>query len=371
MGPARTLLFTLNAALLGPVGLAGEPPAAESSPAKAFMPGVRIDWAARQVEVDAQVVLREGMLELVACSPGTREHESILQIHARPLHVYQALGLLGLESGQPPHWDPQTNQPRPASGPPLSVHVRYEHEGESRVDDINAWLWDAQANQPAAPLAWVFGGSIFNEEGRFAADLEGTVLCVVDFDSALISLTQSYSSANTQLWLTPNPDRVPPLGTAVVLIVKPLPASLRTVWLGRFGRICYQGISMGRVQLRDALRQDLAAEPDLTVELRVEPQVWPRDVQAVSEMIAQLGISPARMQVTRRNDDAARASDAGNPLGAIAGYAEVMLDGVRSSTTELRACLDQLQALYRLVRHRAGELQTKLKRAEEVDEFAP
>ncbi|MCH8851940.1 MAG: hypothetical protein IID41_04735, partial [Planctomycetes bacterium] len=74
-----------------------------STGAKPFMPGVRINWQEREVEVAGVVVLREGMLELFACSADTREHESIMRISARPAHVYQALGLLGLEPGSPPY----------------------------------------------------------------------------------------------------------------------------------------------------------------------------------------------------------------------------------------------------------------------------
>ncbi|UCE61208.1 MAG: hypothetical protein JSU63_05560, partial [Phycisphaerales bacterium] len=74
--------------------VAGAPEEATSQP-RQFAPGVKIDWQRRVVEVDASVVLREGPLELLACSPQTREHESILAVRARPLHIYQAMGLIG------------------------------------------------------------------------------------------------------------------------------------------------------------------------------------------------------------------------------------------------------------------------------------
>ena len=82
-------------------------PSPKSAPTsiKDFAPGVHIDWANRAVEIDARVVLRSGPLELLACSPKTREHESILVVDARPLHVYQALGLIGLAPGSPSRFD--------------------------------------------------------------------------------------------------------------------------------------------------------------------------------------------------------------------------------------------------------------------------
>ena len=89
-----------------------------------FGPGVRIDWQKRVVELDAEVVLRQGSLELLACSPQTREHESILRVHAKPLHVYQAMGLIGLTPGSPMKFDEKSKQWRRPTGDSLRLSVR-------------------------------------------------------------------------------------------------------------------------------------------------------------------------------------------------------------------------------------------------------
>ena len=88
-----------------------------------YQRGVRINWRDREVEVDGQVVLREGALELFACSPLTREHESIVCVDARPLHIYQALGLIGLNPGRPSYFDPDTRRYYPARGDPVEIEV--------------------------------------------------------------------------------------------------------------------------------------------------------------------------------------------------------------------------------------------------------
>ena len=41
------------------------------------------------------------MLELVACTKGAKEHESIVTIEARPMHVHAALLMLGARNGHP------------------------------------------------------------------------------------------------------------------------------------------------------------------------------------------------------------------------------------------------------------------------------
>ena len=132
-----------------------------------FAPGVRIDWSQIQVELAARVVLREGPLELFACSPHTREHESILAVPARPWHIYQALGLIGLEPGQPGTYDEQNDRWIPAHGDRLTIHVRHAApEGPSQVD-ISEWMLNARTNQPVPPQEWIFCGSRRFGEGTF------------------------------------------------------------------------------------------------------------------------------------------------------------------------------------------------------------
>src|SRR5690606_16414817 len=48
------------------------------------LPGLRLDREKRVLDVEATVNRREGdWLELLACTPGTREHEAILTVTAR------------------------------------------------------------------------------------------------------------------------------------------------------------------------------------------------------------------------------------------------------------------------------------------------
>jgi hypothetical protein len=65
------------------------------------LPGLVVDTKAREVRLEAEVCLQQGSLELLACSPGTREHESILVVKAKPSHIVFALALVGLPPGSP------------------------------------------------------------------------------------------------------------------------------------------------------------------------------------------------------------------------------------------------------------------------------
>jgi hypothetical protein len=186
-----------------------------------FATGVRIDWQERVIEVDAEVALREGPLELLACSPQTREHESVLVVRARPMHIHQAMGLIGLEPGNPVRFDAESDKVLPPSGTPLYVAVRLGRGKEAEVVAAGALMRRSGGGEPPEDLPWVFAGSRTFRSGRFGADADGTVVCVVDFDTALVALGALHSADNDQLWLEANTPAIPPRGTPCTLIIAP------------------------------------------------------------------------------------------------------------------------------------------------------
>ena len=229
-GTASAVWSAVALTLLWP---AAPNPAAEptSRPVSAYLPGnragrrirsgcVRIDWQRPQVELDGEVVLREGPLELLACSPGTREHESIVAVAARPLHIRQALGLIGLEAGRPCTYDAAGDRWLPAAGDRLVIEVRYQTPGGTRTVNVWEWMIDTKHGERPALREWVFCGSRMLRENVFAADADGAVVCVVDFDTALIGLAETHSADNALLWVAANPEEVPPAGSPCTLLIR-------------------------------------------------------------------------------------------------------------------------------------------------------
>ena len=204
----RPVCFSIALLAVATAAALAAPPASDrptkKPSTKLFAPGVSIDWSAGEVQVDASVVLRSGPLELIACSPQTREHESILVIPARPISVFQAMGLAGLEPGLPVRYDETTERFKPAVGQRLDIDVRFADGADERTMPIRRWLVDVSTDKPPEEIEWVFAGSHTDDKGRFAADMEGTILCVVDFESALIALEALHTADNAQLWLRAN-----------------------------------------------------------------------------------------------------------------------------------------------------------------------
>jgi hypothetical protein len=199
-----------------------------------FVPGVRIDYRVPQVEVEACVIFRKGPLELFAYSkaPVPKEHESILLLQASPEAIYQALGLIGLVPGKPMRYFPETGTIRKPSGDPVDVLVRFESRGQAVEVSACDWMTDVTRRKPMERVPWLFTGSYRLKDGTFAANIEGTLVTVVDFDSSVVALPGLHTSSNAELWLEANTEAIPPIGTQVTLILRP--ANRNAV--GRAGR---------------------------------------------------------------------------------------------------------------------------------------
>jgi len=219
------------------------PPAhAEAADGNLELPHLRIDREQRFVEIEAEVVMRDGgWLELIACSPGTREHESILTAPVRPSHLHLALILVGLEPGRPMSWRQEGDQfvTEPASGPLVKVEV-VEIDGQP-VDPfpVGRWVKDRNSDTTLEDTRFLFTGSRLHEipagtpatrEGErqetdkqvYVADLEGSLISIVHFgDEVLGRQTDRTHMTDEEAW-GPHTRRIPPLETPVVLRLTPV-----------------------------------------------------------------------------------------------------------------------------------------------------
>ena len=106
---------------------------------KLKLPGVKINLEEWSVDVDSRVCLKEGLLELIACTKDTKEHESIIVIDAKPSHVHTALLLIGAKPGSPAQRqaiDPEMTRFRdiPPSGSPVDVFLVFKDTDGKQVE---------------------------------------------------------------------------------------------------------------------------------------------------------------------------------------------------------------------------------------------
>lgn len=245
--------------------------AAEKPKRVEYAPHVTIDWTVPQVEVEARVVYREGPIELLLCSVGTKEHESILATPAKPSHVFEALGLIGIEPGSPPSYDPDSQQAIPATGQRVAIEIEFAVDGGKRNLAAHDWmiLADSDAAMPAP--RWVFCGSRKDNAGRLTADSEGTIICVVDFDTAIIGISEHHTADNDALWLKADPASVMPIGTVCTVVIRELDEAPMELTLTPENLFAWKERILTAEELDGIIRYRTRHNPDQEVILTEKP----------------------------------------------------------------------------------------------------
>ena len=239
--------------LLAPIAQAAEdaPPAeppASREPVK--LPGLVIDVEHHRVDVDAKVTLRHGLLELVACTTDTKEHESIVMVQAVPMHIHAGLLMLGAKNGNPAMVKPANEEKTrwihlPPRGDkvkvslvikdekgkpvarPIADFIRRSRENPDSANDAGEQKDDEKKKESPFDI-FIFAGSQVrvDDEGnkRYLADEQGHVVSLSTFGDEVLCLPSRYSNENTALIWEVDPTHLPKVGTKVTLrftLVKP------------------------------------------------------------------------------------------------------------------------------------------------------
>ena len=190
-------------------------------------PGLRINRARSLLEFDGVVAVDchnpatpDVYLELVACSPDTREHESLVVTGVPPSLIHAGLLALGFEPGRPGGVVAAgTGVRREApSGDPLSIRLVVG----DRARPVSSWITDVRTRRVHPAGGWIFAGSRFVERGGdrvYDADGAGTVIGLTTFGSETIAYSRPISPdswVDEPLWIA-DPAAVPARGTPVIV----------------------------------------------------------------------------------------------------------------------------------------------------------
>lgn len=200
------------------------------------MPGIAINPVERVVDVDAEVCLDEGALELIACTKDSKEHESIVVILARPSHVHAALLLLGARNGHPAMrrpLDPEMTrwQDIPATGDLIDVSLAWKKEDGTLVErPLSDFLMrseeegapaDDKKDREKFPNSFLFAGSHLGDEAetprKYLAEVSGNVISISTFGDELLCLSDIHGHENQALAWQIDPTHLPKKHTKVLL----------------------------------------------------------------------------------------------------------------------------------------------------------
>ena len=216
------------------------------------LPGVLVDFQKRCVDLDAVICLDEGFLELIACAQGGKEHESIVAVSARAMHIHAALLLLEVNNGHPAMRKQVGEKEKrwvnvPPKGDPVDVFLVVKKDGKAierpisdfvvhsnqRVDEVDGEVIVAPDGGPKKqenkakrlPHTFLFAGSRLRDNGpgprQYLADLSGHLISIATFGDELLCLPFHQTRENDALTWRIRSGSLPQPGTKVALRLRP------------------------------------------------------------------------------------------------------------------------------------------------------
>lgn len=99
---------------------------------------VLLDKVGKRVLLKTKVCMNNGLLEMLVCQAGSKEHESILSIDAKSYVVHAGLLALGAESGAPVSFAPEFSPP---TGEELDIFVSWtDKQGKPHRQNVGEWV---------------------------------------------------------------------------------------------------------------------------------------------------------------------------------------------------------------------------------------
>jgi hypothetical protein len=181
----------------------------------------------RRVLISAEICLRRGALELFLCRKESKEHESIVHADVDGRDVHTALIAAGAESGSPVQYVPKYAPPR---GTSIKIGVEYEEKGKLVTKNAREWI-KYSATGKDLDVDWVFAGSLLvadpldTTKPKLYLANGGDMICVSNFEDAMLDLPINSSKDNADLSFEAFTERIPPIGTKVVVTLEPVVAA--------------------------------------------------------------------------------------------------------------------------------------------------
>jgi hypothetical protein len=179
----------------------------------------------RRVVVQAEVCLREGMLEHLMTRRGQKEHEAILAADMDARDIHKALILAKATPGTTVKYT--DNGVIPPTGTKIKITLGYKDKDKQVTIPGRDWVRDVKTRK-SLEHDWVFAGSMFqpnplekDKPPLYMAN-GGDVICVSNFGEAMLDLPINSSKNNAELEFEAFTERIPSVGTPVTVILEPV-----------------------------------------------------------------------------------------------------------------------------------------------------
>ena len=183
---------------------------------------IEFDHGTREITLPAEVNMVKGLLEYALVGEKGKLHESLLSTKARAFDLNVVLLLLNYKPDEqwfvPPAKPKPLGQAKPEARLEFLLRWKDPGGGTEKTARLDEWISDLTTKKPAAPAPWIYTGSHLNEEGRFTAEVDGSIVALYHDARALLNSPRE-GADNDEQWV-PGPD-VPPKGTPVTVVIRP------------------------------------------------------------------------------------------------------------------------------------------------------
>lgn len=334
-------------------------------------PNIHLDKARRRIYVNCTSLQPGQPLELIACSPHGREHESVVVALARPSHIHLTLLAAGFASGHPIGYDEKAEKVIPPTGDRVDMLIQWkDKQGREHTEPIEKWMRNIDPAGIVPDLEWIFTGSVQLDDGRYLADLEGSVVSIANFPDATLDLPGLHSRDQALLEFEANAKTMPPVNTRCTLILLP-PADLR-ITLDRFGKVALEGRVVAPDRLKGRLVSHHASRDDAFVVVTVSPDAIAADGERLFTTIQEAGFAADRIRrqapATQPDDATGAAFPTNDPRAAIdllTGQWHEQRETVRTAVDAQRDWFGYVQNRTQLFGRQYAELADYIRRAQD------
>ncbi len=174
---------------------------------------IQINKRTGSITFPARVNMDHGLVEYLLVKSTGKTHESVLRTEVDPYYLNLAFLLLGFEGTTSPL--AQQGASDIPTGDPVKIDLIYHNKKGSVRSSAKAWLMKKKNGTDGIPeMKWLYTGSVV-QQGKFMAQLQGSIIAVFHDPAALIDNTDPDGN-NDEIWFV-NQDNVPPEGTDVIV----------------------------------------------------------------------------------------------------------------------------------------------------------
>ena len=185
---------------------------------------ILVDTSKKELTVGG-VMNDASVLEFLANTKGGwKAYESAFEMDTNAVNFNVACLLIGLDNvGAVPsrfQFDPQ-----PPQGHPVDMFIEWEDGGKPRRVRAEQLLYNKATKETLPEGPWVYTGSVFQPENRYAAEVEGTLIGFMHTVAPIIENPRPLAGAWGDTAINPGLNLKP--GTQMKLIVRALPKPAR------------------------------------------------------------------------------------------------------------------------------------------------